>query len=94
MAKKIYVGNLSYETTDDDLRSFFSEMGNIVSIKIITDPYTGQSRGFAFIEMETASEASKAISSLNGRELNGKTLRVNEAHDNRNKKFRPNNRRY
>lgn len=94
MSKKIYVGNLSYETADEDLRAIFSEAGKIVSVKIITDPYTGQSRGFAFVEMETATEANKAISSLNGRELNGKTIRVNEAHDNRDKKFRPNNKRY
>ncbi len=85
MANKVYVGNLSYETTDDELRELFKECGNVASIRIITDAYTGKSRGFAFIEMETSEEAKSAISTLNGRELNGKVIKVDEARENRNR---------
>jgi len=94
MANKIYVGNLSYETTDEDLRELFKECGKIVSIKIITDAYTGNSRGFAFVEMETSEEAQKAISTCNGKELKGKVLKVDKARDNRDKRFRQDSRRY
>ena len=94
MAKKIYVGNLSTDTKEDTLKELFSEYGNIASIKIITDQYTGMSRGFGFIEMENESEAKNAISSLNGRELDGKNIKVNEAHDKKERGFRGGNRRY
>ncbi|MBN1798893.1 MAG: RNA-binding protein [Spirochaetales bacterium] len=94
MANKVYVGNLSYETTDDELRELFKECGTIASVKIITDAYTGKSRGFAFIEMETSKEAKNAISTLNGRELNGKVLRIDEARENRNRGPRQNYRSY
>jgi RNA recognition motif-containing protein len=93
MANKIYVGNLSYETTEEDLKEFFKECGNIVSVKIITDAYTGNSRGFAFVELETGEEAEKAISTCNGKELKGKVIKVDKARDNRNKRFRQDSRR-
>jgi len=94
MTNKIYVGNLNYETTEDDLRDVFKECGNVLSIKIITDAYTGKSRGFGFIEMETESEAQQAIDTLNGREVNGNQIRVNVAKENRNRRTRPNHHRY
>ena len=83
MGKKIYVGNLNYETKEDDLQTIFAEYGNIVSVKIITDAYSGRSKGFGFIEMESEDEAQKAISELNGTEIGGRTLKVSEALDNR-----------
>lgn len=76
--KKLYVGNLSYSTTEEGLREFFREYGP-VSVKIITDNYTGQSRGFGFVEIEDAEMAARAISELNGKSLDGKTLNINEA---------------
>jgi len=104
MSNKLYVGNLSYETNEDDLRELFKDCGNIVSVKIITDQQTGQSRGFGFVELETAAQASKAISSLNGSEVKGKTIKVNEAQNRNDHKgggnrgggggFRSNSRRY
>lgn len=94
MAKKIYVGNLSTDTKEDNLKALFSEYGNIVTLKIITDQYTGMSRGFGFIEMENEAEVKNAISSLNGHELDGKNIRVNEAYDRKDRGFRGGNRRY
>jgi len=94
MAKKIYVGNLSTDTNEDTLKELFSEIGNITSIKIITDQYTGKSRGFGFIEMENESDVKNAISSLNGRELDGKNIKINEAYDKKERGFRGGNRRY
>jgi RNA recognition motif-containing protein len=81
MAKKLYVGNLSYNTTEDGLRNLFSGFGNVASSKIIFDRETGNSKGFGFIEMTTDEEASAAIAGTNGRELDGRQLRVNEAMD-------------
>jgi len=75
----IYVGNLSYEVTDEDLLSFFGEQGQIASARVITDRYSGRSRGFGFVEMLDDSEAQAAIDNLNGKELKGRTLTVNEA---------------
>jgi len=75
----IYVGNLSSEATEEDLRGAFEAFGQVTSVKIITDKYTGASRGFAFVEMPTKAEAEKAITGLNGNELKGRTLNVNEA---------------
>ena len=75
----IYVGNLSYEATEDDLRSAFSAHGEVTSANVISDKFTGQSRGFGFVEMSSGSEAQKAIDSLNGTQLDGRTLTVNEA---------------
>jgi len=79
MTKKLYVGNISFNATEQDIRDLFSEYGEIESLKIITDKFTGQSRGFGFIEMETEQDAQKAFSALNGKEFMGKTLTVAEA---------------
>ena len=79
MSCKLYVGNLSYETTEEQLSTLFSEAGAVASAKIITDRYTGQPRGFGFVEMETKLEGQKAISMLNGRNIDGRALAVNEA---------------
>jgi RNA recognition motif-containing protein len=81
MAKKLYVGNLSYNTTEDGLRNLFSEFGSVASSKIIFDRDTGNSKGFGFIEMSTDEEAAAAITGTNGREFDGRQLRVNEAMD-------------
>ena len=81
MAKKLYVGNLSYSTTEDDLKNLFSEFGSVTSSKIILDRQSGSSKGFGFVEMENDEESNNAISGTNGRELGGRKLRVNEAMD-------------
>ena len=75
----IYIGNLSHEVTEDDLREAFEEFGKVESATIIKDKYSGQSKGFGFIEMPTKAEAQSAIDGLNDKELKGKTLNVNEA---------------
>jgi RNA recognition motif-containing protein len=79
MSIKLYVGNLPPQMTEDQLRDLFSAAGHVASAKIITDRQTGQPRGFAFVEMETKLEGQKAISMLNGREVEGRALAVNEA---------------
>src|SRR5204862_6179002 len=76
MAAKLYVGGLSYSTTSDGLREFFAQSGNVLSATVITDRFSGQSRGFGFVEMNTAKEAQAAISQLNGRELDGRRITV------------------
>ena len=81
MAKKLYVGNLSYNTTEDALRTLFSDFGSVAYAKIIFDRDTGNSKGFGFIEMGTDEEANAAIAGTNGREFEGRQLRVNEAMD-------------
>jgi len=75
----IFVGNLSYQTTQEDLLAAFSQYGNVEKVNIVTDRDTGQPRGFAFVEMTDPQEAQRAITSLNGAELNGRALNVNEA---------------
>jgi len=75
----IYVGNLSYNTNEGGLETIFSEFGAVDSVRIITDRDTGRSKGFGFIEMPEDSEAQAAIEALNGTELDGRTLRINEA---------------
>jgi cold-inducible RNA-binding protein len=75
----IFVGNLSYSATEDGLRSLFAEYGTVDRVSIVTDRDTGQPRGFAFVEMNGNDEASRAIDALNGRELDGRALNVNEA---------------
>ena len=75
----IYVGNISWDMTEDDLKSAFEPHGQVSSVKIITDKFTGRSRGFAFVEMPEKTEAEAAISSLNGKELKGREIVVNEA---------------
>lgn len=79
MAKKLYVGNLSYGMTDDGLKDAFSKVGAVDSANIITDKMTGRSRGFGFVSMPNDEEALKAIDSMNGFELDGRKLTVNEA---------------
>jgi len=75
----IFVGNLSYQTTQDELHAAFSQYGNVERVNIVTDRDTGQPRGFAFVEMTEAEQAQNAISQLNGAEMNGRALNVNEA---------------
>ena len=75
----IFVGNLSYQTTQDDLHSAFAAYGNVERVSIVTDRDTGQARGFAFVEMTEPQAAQTAISQLNGTDLHGRTLNVNEA---------------
>jgi RNA recognition motif-containing protein len=89
MAKKLYVGNLSYNTYEDNLRTLFTPYGTVESVKIITDRDTGNSKGFAFVEMSTDAEAQAAINGTNSAELDGRTIKVNEAMD---KPRRDNNR--
>jgi len=79
MSNKIYVGGLPYSTTDGQLQEIFSAHGNVESARVITDKFTGRSRGFGFVEMSSDDEAKKAIEALNGTELEGRTLTVNEA---------------
>jgi RNA recognition motif-containing protein len=78
MSKRIYVGNLSYQTTEGDLANLFEQIGEVESVSIITDRDTGRSKGFAFVEMGN-DDADKAIADLNGTEFNGRALTVNEA---------------
>ena len=78
MSKRIYVGNLSYQTTETDLTNLFEQAGQVESVNIITDRDTGRSKGFAFVEMDSEI-ADKAIAQFNGTEINGRTLVVNEA---------------
>lgn len=82
----IYVGNMSSEVTEEDLRQACEAFGDVTSVNIITDKVTGESRGFGFVEMPSKAEAQSVISDLNGKELKGQTLKVNEA------KPRPDNR--
>jgi RNA recognition motif-containing protein len=79
MSSKLYVGNLSFDTTTQDLETMFAESGTVESTNIIEDRDTGRSRGFAFVEMSSKEEAQNAISSLNGKEVDGRELIVNEA---------------
>ena len=75
----IYVGNLSFEVTDEDLRQAFEEFGAVESAAVVMDKYSGRSRGFGFVEMATSDEANAAISGLDGSDLKGRNLKVNEA---------------
>jgi cold-inducible RNA-binding protein len=81
MGKKIFVGNLSFDTTSKDLETLFSQAGTCESAAVITDRSTGQSRGFGFVEMSSAGEAQKAIAEFNGKDLHGRTLNVSEARE-------------
>ena len=76
MAAKLYIGGLAYSTTSEGLREFFTQCGNVVSATVITDRFSGQSRGFGFVEMGTTEEAQAAIGQLNGRELDGRRITV------------------
>jgi RNA recognition motif-containing protein len=79
MSKKIYVGNLSFDTTDDKLNQLFATFGQVTSANVIMDRLTGRSRGFGFVEMENNAEADKAIAALNGKDVEGRALKVSEA---------------
>ena len=79
MSKKLFVGNLSFQTTESDVTSAFEQCGAVESVSIITDRDTGRSKGFGFVEMADQADASKAIHALNGTELGGRSLTVNEA---------------
>lgn len=83
MGKKLYVGNIPFSATEDDLRDLFGRHGNVESVNVITDRDTGRPRGFAFVEMEDVNSAKDAIRALDGSELGGRNIRVNEAQDRR-----------
>lgn len=77
--KKLYVGSLPYTTSEDELKTIFSEYGDVETVRIITDKFTGQSKGFGFVEMVNPDDARKAVEALNGSQLGGRTLIVNDA---------------
>lgn len=79
MAKKLYVGNLSYETTEDDLREAFAAHGEVTSVAVIKDKFSGRSKGFGFVEMANDGEADAAIAAMDGKEIGGRNVRVSEA---------------
>jgi RNA recognition motif-containing protein len=79
MAKKIYVGNLSFDTNDEQLNQIFTPYGAVSSARVIKDKYTDRSRGFGFVEMDNVAEADKAIAELNGKNVEGRTLKISEA---------------
>ncbi len=81
MGKKLYVGNLGFDVTDKELEALFAEAGTCDSVSVITDKFSGQSRGFAFVEMSSNAEAQKAIQQLDGKDVKGRALKVNEARD-------------
>ncbi|EQC44274.1 RNA-binding protein [Bacteriovorax sp. Seq25_V] len=81
MGSQLYVGNISFNTKEEDLKNFFSAAGTVNSAKIIMDRETGRSRGFGFVEMSSAEEAEQAVATLNGKELGGRDLRVNIAEE-------------
>lgn len=79
MSTKLYVGNLAFQTTSEDLQELFAQAGTVESASVVEDRLTGRSRGFAFVEMSTPEEAAAAIEQMNGREVSGRALKVNEA---------------
>jgi RNA recognition motif-containing protein len=79
MSMKLYVGNLSFQTSSDDLQQLFAQAGNVESASVVEDRETGRSRGFGFVEMSSAEEGKAAIEQFNGKEVNGRNLTVNEA---------------
>ena len=79
MATKLFVGNLSFNTTEGQILDLFKQAGNVVSCELIMDKFTGKSRGFAFVQMGTQEEANKAVTDFNGKEIDGRALTVNEA---------------
>ena len=87
METKIYVGNLSYDTTEDDIRTLFAQAGTVASVALIKDRDTGQSKGFAFVEMSNQSEAEKAIQTFNGYTLSNRPLKVNLARPREERSF-------
>ena len=85
MAKKLYVGNLAFQTTSQDIQELFAQAGTVESASVIEDRATGQSKGFAFVEMSTEEEAASAIDQFNGKEFAGRMLKVNEARPRENR---------
>jgi cold-inducible RNA-binding protein len=85
MSKKLYVGNLAFQTTSQDLQDLFAQAGTVESASVISDRDTGQSKGFAFVEMSSEEEAAAAIDQFNGKELAGRMLKVNEARPRENR---------
>ena len=85
MSKKLYVGNLAFQTTSQDLQQLFAQAGTVESASVIEDRDTGQSKGFAFVEMSTEEEAASAIEQFNGKEVAGRALKVNEARPRENR---------
>ncbi len=81
MGKRLYVGNMAYGTTEVDLREHFGQAGSVAEVKVVLDRETGRPRGFAFVEMSSDAEAQNAISQLDGRDLGGRALRINEAQE-------------
>ena len=79
MSTNIYVGNLSYDTTEDTLRALFAEFGEVEAVRVITDRYTGRSKGFGFVEMTAEDAAQEAIGALNGKSVDGREIRVDKA---------------
>jgi RNA recognition motif-containing protein len=79
MPSKLYVGNLAYSVTNDDLQALFSQVGKVASAAVVSDKFSGQSRGFGFVEMESSGDVAKAISEFDGKDLKGRNLKVNEA---------------
>ena len=79
MAQKLFIGGLSFSTTSDGLREFFAQCGDVAAASVVTDQFSGRSRGFGFIEMSTAEEAGRAVAELNGRELDGRNLKIEVA---------------
>jgi RNA recognition motif-containing protein len=79
MSTKLYVGNLAFQTTSEELQSLFAQAGTVASASVVEDRMTGRSRGFAFVEMSSADEANAAIEQFNGKEVGGRALKVNEA---------------
>lgn len=91
MAKRLYVGGLSYQTTNDSLGAAFAQAGTVVSATVIIDKFSGKSKGFGFVEMNTDEEAQAAIAMWDGKELDGRTVKVNEARPMEDKPPRRNN---
>jgi len=83
---KMYVGNLSFNVTEEDLKDMFTEYGDVESVNIVLDRFSKQSRGFGFVEMQNNSEADKAIKALNGSELKGRNIKISQSEPNRRKK--------
>jgi cold-inducible RNA-binding protein len=85
MPSKLYVGNLAYSVTSADLENLFSQAGKVASVAVITDKFSGQSKGFGFVEMESSADAARAIEQFNDTELNGRNIKVNEARPRENR---------
>ena len=85
MSTKLYVGNLSFQTSSEDIQTLFAQAGTVESVSLIEDRETGRSRGFGFVEMQTKEEGAAAISQFNGKELGGRALTVNEARPRENR---------